>query len=80
MTDKDIEAINNLILEAVIHGADISGSYNQNRDGLICAMDYFMETYDLYDKYKIDEVDVKKADGVELYLNGTWNVPQFVEK
>lgn len=70
MNDKDIQALNKLILEAVVHGADIGGAYNQNEVGLETAMQYFIDRFNL-ENYEINEVEIQRFDG-------EWTVPQFV--
>ena len=71
MTDKDIKALNKLILEAVIFGADLGGAYCQNEPALETAMQYFIDRFNL-SNYEIKELAIKRDDGL-------WEVPQFVK-
>lgn len=48
-TDVLIEYINNLIEEAVMHGADNGGSYNNNQENLVNTMAAFGRWYGLKD-------------------------------
>lgn len=45
--DVLIEYINNMIEEAVMHGADNGGSYNNNQENLVNAMTRFGRWYGL---------------------------------
>lgn len=71
MTDEEVQMLNSLILEAMVHGADSGGSYAQNFDGLTCAMVSIMKYYNLNDRYAISEIDVKRQGAV-------WRTLQFV--
>lgn len=46
-TDVLIRYINDIIEEAVIHGADSGGSYESNQDGLVDVMTRFGRWYGL---------------------------------
>jgi len=46
-TDVLIEYINNIIEEAVMHGADNGGSYNNNEENLVNVMSAFGRWYGL---------------------------------
>lgn len=48
-TDVLIEYINNIIEEAVMHGADNGGSYNNNQENLVNVMSAFGRWYGLKD-------------------------------
>ena len=69
LTDNEVQLLNNLIFEAVKHGADSGGSYDSNEDGLLHAMDDIAERYGIYERYETQKVEVKN-----------WVVLQFVEK
>ena len=40
--DKQIELINDIIFNAILHGADCGGSYDSNRDGLIASIEKWL--------------------------------------
>ena len=47
-----VKKLNNLISEAVWHGADAGGSYNQNEENLLKAMDSIIEYLGLDKEYE----------------------------
>lgn len=53
---NEINLINDIILNAVIHGADSGGSYNSNEDGLKQAINAWITEKNLVD-YTIQEVE-----------------------
>jgi len=73
-----VSIINEIILNAIKHGADFGGllAYNSNEQGLIDAMKKYLDTdYELRKTYEIkSKVKVKDNEG---YI---WSVPQFILK
>ena len=73
--EKEIKLINDIVLNAVMHGADAGGSYNSNMPGLTQSLNAWMESKGLTD-YVVQEIDVVFDNGRWLEV---WNVPQIVE-
>lgn len=70
--EKEIGLINDIVLNAVMHGADAGGSYNSNIQGVTQALNAWIESKELTD-YVVQEVDV-------VLDNGRWlDMPQIVE-
>ena len=69
--EKEISLINNIVLNAVMHGADSGGSYDSNIDGLKQALNEWVKEKELVD-YVVLEMDVD-CD------YGSWYVPQITE-
>lgn len=53
----EIDLINNILEQAVRHGADIGGSYESNENGLLDAIHKWLVYRGLYDMYKIAYTD-----------------------
>ena len=51
--DREIELINDIIVNAIAHGADMGGSYEQNVVGLSEAMDRWIQEKGLQDSYHV---------------------------
>ena len=71
--NKEIELVNNLIIQAVMHGADTGGSYDCNEDGLVLSIQDWVEFKGIEDKYTVMEIEVIVNDSY-------WIVWQIVEK
>ena len=72
--DKEIEMINKIIVEAVMHGADSGGSYDSNEKNLIHTMIEWLKFKGLsHDQYMV----VKNAN-VQTRYKTTLIVPQIV--
>lgn len=56
--EKEIEIINRIADEAIRHGADGGGSYENNLDGLMKSMNDWLEYKNLSDQYEVDENDM----------------------
>ena len=67
--EKEIELVNKIIKEAVIHGADSGGSYEQNELNLIIAVNEWLIFKGLSNKYTLKE-DIPVGNG--------WSVHQIV--
>lgn len=67
--EKEIKLINNIIAEAIIHGADSGGSYEQNEYNLITAINEWLIFKGLHHKYTVKE---------DIYVGGGWAVHQIV--
>lgn len=66
---QEIQIVNKIIKEAVIHGADSGGSYDQNEHDLIAAINEWLIFKGWHNQYTI-ESKVDTGDG--------WSVPQIV--
>lgn len=53
--EKEIKIINKIIAEAVCHGADAGGSYNQNAHNLITAIDQWLIFKGWANRYTVEE-------------------------
>lgn len=71
--DKEIEMINKIIVEAVMHGADAGGSYDSNEKNLTDAMKEWLELKCLSNRY-----GVEKNTEVETRYRTILTVPQIV--
>lgn len=65
MIEKEIVLINKIIREAVIHGADCGGSYNQNTENLISAIEDWLQEKNQLTLYTVRDIPV--GDGWETY-------------
>lgn len=63
--EKEIQIVNKIIREAVIHGADAGGSYDQNEENLIDSIKAWLNLKGLNDEYDIDIIPV--GDGWSVY-------------
>lgn len=72
--DEEIKIINRIIAEAVIHGADAGGSYDQNESRLIDAINKWLQLKKLDSEYVVEEESVLWDD---FYF---FTVPQIVRK
>ena len=55
--ENEIEIINKIIREAIIHGSDSGGSYEQNEEELTDAVIEWLKLKNLADRYIIAKVD-----------------------
>lgn len=51
--ETEIDLINDVLEQAVRHGADIGGSYDSNENGLLGAICKWLIYRRLYDRYKV---------------------------
>lgn len=51
--EKEIEIINKIIKESIIHGADAGGSYEQNEYNLIVAVNEWLIFKGLHNRYTV---------------------------
>jgi hypothetical protein len=71
--EKQIELVNNIIFNAIMHGADPGGSYDCNRDGLLNSIDQWM-AHNHITGYLVKEVDIE-------YKGCTWlGIVQLVKE
>ena len=71
--EKQIELINDIIFNAIMHGADPGGSYDCNEEGLYRSIENWLKTNNITG-YTIGEVDIP-------YNGGTWlGVVQIVKE
>lgn len=63
MNEYDVHALNNVILQAVKHGADMGGSYCSNEEALVESMVAFARRMGW--------------DGLCIYEEPTWGAPQY---
>lgn len=61
---KEIELINSIIREAIVHGSDNGGAYEINEDGLRESVSEWLEYHDLSEKYTLR----KFSDGWNVIL------------
>jgi hypothetical protein len=74
--EKEVNLINNIVLNAIMHGSDAGGSYNSNEDGLKRSLNMWIESKGLTD-YVVQVVDVIYDNG--KWLEEWWNIPQILE-
>jgi hypothetical protein len=67
--EKEIEIINKIIKESIIHGADAGGSYEQNEYNLIVAINEWLIFKGLHHRYTVEE---------DVYVGDGWAVHQIV--
>lgn len=53
--EKEIELINSVIREAIVHGSDNGGAYEINEDGLRESVSEWLEYHNLSEKYTLRE-------------------------
>lgn len=69
--EKEIRLINDIVLNAVVHGADSGGSYDSNGDGLENALNAWLKEKNITG-YTIEIVN-------RTYRRREYSVPQIVE-
>ena len=77
---EEIELINKIISEAVMHGADAGGSYESNEKDLTMAITNWLKAKGIDNDYCVKYQEVRKPCG---YLNGwtaVWRTLQICEK
>lgn len=65
----ELALVNQIIKEAIIHGADCGGSYEQNRKNLTKAVNEWLEYKNLTNDYELQDVCIEG-----------WNVCQITKK
>lgn len=65
---EEIKLINDIIKEAIIHGVDSGGSYEQNEEDLTRAVNNWLSYKGLSDKYKL----------VRCYSDQGFNINQII--
>lgn len=61
MIEKEIDIINTIIAEAVVHGADAGGSYDQNEKHLMESINTWLEFKGLTKKYFVSRIETKTS-------------------
>lgn len=51
--EHEIELVNNILEQAVRHGTDDGGSYDNNEGNLFCAVNEWLKYRNLIDKYEV---------------------------
>ena len=72
--EREIEIINKIIRESVIHGADSGGSYDQNEKKLLESINEWIEFKDVSEEY------VAMYTKVDCRAKGTWEIIQIVRR
>lgn len=67
--DKEIKLINDIIAEAIIHGADSGGSYENNEEDLFAAVNEWLKFKGLQGRYVLKE---------RVEVECGWHVHQLV--
>ena len=62
-----------IIREAVIHGADLGGSYDQNEEGLLEAINEWLKMKELLNQYTISLVETSNGNF------GLWDIYQITK-
>lgn len=76
MSDE-IKLVNRIIAEAVMHGADMGGSYDRNEQDLTEAITDWLKSKGVDNEYCVKEIDVIKNVG---RYNEYWRILQICEK
>jgi hypothetical protein len=76
MSDE-IKLVNRIIAEAVMHGADMGGSYDSNEQDLTEAITDWLKSKGVDNEYCVKEIDVIKNVGK---YNEHWRILQICEK
>lgn len=74
-TEKEIVLVNDIIIEAIVHGSDKEGACCRNLARLIIKMIDYLEHKRLDDIYVLHPIDVRVYDGTVLF-----DVPQIVKR
>lgn len=72
---NEIDLINQIVTEAVWHGADCGGIYSQNEKALLKALNDWLAYKSLNNKYEVHNISVRTSDHIELP-----EIPQIVKK
>lgn len=75
MLEKEIEIINRIIVEAIVHGSDGGGSYNMNEENLISSIVSWLEFNGIANDY-----EVKEVEKVQTCWGFYGCIPQIVKK
>ena len=51
--NEEIRIINNIVVQAIIHGGDPGGSYDTNEENLVSALNDLLECKNLFGKYAV---------------------------
>lgn len=71
--ENEIKIINNIIAQAVIHGADSGGSYESNGKRLTESIEQWLELKEISDKYEVDYIKI-------IIDRWSYDMLQIVEK
>ena len=72
--EKEIEIINKIIKESVIHGADSGGSYDQNEKRLLESINEWMEFKGISKEYTAMYIKI------DCKTKGIWEIIQIVRR
>lgn len=73
--NQEIDIVNNIIAQAIVHGADCGGSYESNKEGLEKAIFEWLEYRDSSDCYEVVDCYTKIRG-----LDGIWPVLQIARR
>lgn len=73
--EKEIRLVNDIIIEAIVHGSDKEDVYYRNLGRLIDTMIDYIECKRLRDVYVVHPIDIIAYDGTVLF-----DVPQIVKR
>lgn len=73
--EKEIGLVNDIIVEAIVHGSDKEDVYYRNLGRLIVTMIDYIEYKRLRDIYVVHPIDIRAYDGTVLF-----DVPQIVKR
>jgi hypothetical protein len=75
--EHEIELINNIIEESVIHGGDAGGAYFSNSKKVCSAIQKWLNYHDLSDTYIVKDQKYYDDEGERIYFN---TYPQIYKK
>lgn len=77
---EEIELINKIIAEAVIHGADGGGSYDSNEEDLTIAITDWLRFKGVEKDYCVEYKEVEMPCGYFEGWTSVWKIMQICEK
>lgn len=77
---EEIELINKIIAEAVMHGADIGGSYDSNEENLTKSITDWLKFKGIDNKYCVKYQEVRTPCEHLKGRTAVWKILQICEK
>lgn len=77
---EEIELINKIIAEAVMHGADSGGSYDSNEENLTEAITDWLKFKGIENDYCVKYQEVRNPCGHLKGWTAVWKILQICEK
>jgi hypothetical protein len=77
---EEIELINKIIAESVMHGADIGGSYDSNEENSTKSITDWLKFKGIDNKYCVKYQEVRTPSRILKCRTAVWRILQICEK